>query len=57
MASHFSIMGKYGRMSDMGTSRGETVSHEVLVLVSANPPHRFQGIARLAGERGWHIRT
>lgn len=57
MASHFSIMGKYGRMSDMGKSRGETVSHEVLVLVSANPPHRFQGIARLAGERGWHIRT
>ena len=32
-------------------------NHEVLVLVSPDPPHRFQGIARLAGERGWHIRT
>ena len=32
-------------------------NHEVLVLVSADPPHRFQGIARLAGECGWHIRT
>ena len=32
-------------------------NHEVLVLVSADPPHRFQGIARLAGEHGWHIRT
>jgi len=41
----------------MGKSRKEAVSHEVLVLVSADPPHRFQGIARLAGERGWHIRT
>ena len=32
-------------------------NHEVLVLVSPDPPQRFQGIARLAGERGWHIRT
>ncbi len=32
-------------------------NHEVLVLISADPPHRFQGIARLAGECGWHIRT
>lgn len=32
-------------------------NHEVLVLISADPPHRFKGIARLAGECGWHIRT
>ena len=32
-------------------------SHEVLILISADPPHRFRGIARLAGEQGWHIRT
>lgn len=32
-------------------------NHEVLLLISADPPHRFQGIARLAGEHGWHIRT
>ena len=35
----------------------EMGNHEVLVLVSADPPHRFEGIARLAGECGWHIRT
>ena len=32
-------------------------NHEVLVLISADSPQRFQGIARLAGECGWHIRT
>ncbi len=32
-------------------------NHEVLILISADPPHRFQGIARLAGECGWHVRT
>lgn len=32
-------------------------NHEVLILISADPPQRFQGIARLAGEQGWHIRT
>ena len=32
-------------------------NHEVLILISADPPHRFEGIARLAGEHGWHIRT
>ncbi len=33
------------------------VNHEVLILISADPPHRFQGIARLAGECGWHVRA
>ena len=32
-------------------------NHEVLVLISTDPPQRFQGIARLAGECGWHIRA
>jgi len=32
-------------------------NHEVLLLISSDPPQRFQGIARLAGECGWHIRT
>ena len=32
-------------------------NHEVLMLISADPPQRFQGIARLAGERGWHLRA
>lgn len=32
-------------------------NHEVLILISADPPQRFQGIARLAGEQGWHIRA
>ena len=32
-------------------------NHEVLILISTDPPQRFQGIARLAGEQGWHIRT
>ncbi len=33
------------------------LNHEVLVLASGAPPQRFEGIARLAGECGWHIRT
>lgn len=32
-------------------------NHEVLVLVSSDPPDRIKGIARLAGEHGWHLRT
>ena len=32
-------------------------NHEVLVLIDPNPPSRFQGIARLAGECGWHLRV
>ena len=32
-------------------------NHEVLTLVSPDPPHRLKGIARLAGEHGWHLRT
>lgn len=32
-------------------------NHEVLVLLSSDPPQRFQGVARLAGEQGWHIRA
>ncbi|MGN0854328.1 MAG: substrate-binding domain-containing protein [Kiritimatiellia bacterium] len=32
-------------------------NHEVLVLLSSDPPQRFQGVARLAGEQGWHIRV
>ena len=32
-------------------------NHEVLLLISADPPHRYQGIARLAGEHGWHLRA
>ena len=31
--------------------------HEVLILIGTDPPQRFQGIARLAGECGWHIRA
>jgi LacI family transcriptional regulator len=30
---------------------------EVLVLIDPNPPNRFRGIARFAGERGWHLRV
>ena len=35
------------------TAKGKIGNLEVLVLVSAAPPHRFKGIARLAGECGW----
>ena len=30
---------------------------EVLVLVDPDPPNRFRGIARFAGEHGWHLRV
>lgn len=32
-------------------------NHEVLLLISSDPPQRFKGIARLAGEHGWHLRA
>ena len=32
-------------------------SHEVLLLISSDPPTRYEGIARLAGEHGWHLRA
>ena len=32
-------------------------NHEVLLLISSDPPSRYQGIARLAGEHGWHLRA
>lgn len=32
-------------------------NHEVLVLISSDQPSRLKGIARLAGEHGWHLRT
>ena len=32
-------------------------NHEVLVLISSDQPNRLKGIARLAGEHGWHLRT
>lgn len=32
-------------------------NHEVLLLISSDPPTRYQGIARLAGEHGWHLRA
>jgi len=32
-------------------------NHEVLVLTDPDPPSRFQGVARLAGECGWHLRV
>lgn len=32
-------------------------NHEVLVLIDSNQPSRLRGIARLAGEHGWHLRT
>ena len=32
-------------------------NHEVLLLISSDPPTRYEGIARLAGEHGWHLRA
>ena len=32
-------------------------NHEVLVLIEPDPPARFRGISRLAGEMGWHLRV
>lgn len=32
-------------------------TREVLVLIDPDPPNRFRGISRLAGERGWHLRV
>ncbi len=34
----------------------QKTDHEVLVLIRTALPHRYRGIARLAGERGWIMR-
>lgn len=47
---HYSINGRFAILSPVKL-------REVLVLVDADPPNRFRGIARFAGEHGWHLRV
>ena len=32
-----------------------TLAHDVLLMISPNPPERFRGIARFAAEHGWYL--